>query len=84
MGGAASGVPATTIVETNNPIPGDPPGFVVSANTCTVAVAPGRYLHGDCLLQPTSNASGQPYTSVLHVAATPGSDAQATLTGTGT
>ncbi len=84
MGGAASGVPATTIVETNNPIPGDPPGFVVSANTCTAALAPAGTCTVTVYFRPTSNASGQPYTSVLHVAATPGSDSQAALSGTGT
>ncbi len=82
-GSAASGVPATSIVETNNPIPGDPPGFVVSGNTCTAAVPPGGSCTVTAYFKPTSNANPQPYTSVLHVVATPGSDAQATLTGTG-
>ncbi len=83
-GGAASGVPATTIVETNNPIPGDPPGFVASGNTCTAAVPPGGSCTVSAYFRPTSNANPQPYTAVLHVAATPGGDAQAALTGTGT
>jgi hypothetical protein len=82
-GSAASGVPSTTIVETNNPIPGDPPGFVVSANTCTAAVPAGGTCTVSAYFKPTSNANPQPYTAVLHVAVT-GSDAQAALTGTGT
>jgi hypothetical protein len=32
--------------------------------------------------KPNSNASPQPYTSVLHVTASPGNDAQASLAGT--
>jgi hypothetical protein len=83
-GSAPSGVPATTIVETNNPIPGDPPGFVVDTNTCTAALPPAGSCTVGVYFKPTSNASPQPYTAVLHVAATPGSDVQATLTGTGT
>jgi hypothetical protein len=82
-GGVPSGVPTTTIVETNNPIPGDPPGFVVSANTCTAAVPAGGTCTVTAYFRPTSNANPQPYTAVLHVAATPGSDAQAALSGTG-
>jgi hypothetical protein len=81
-GSAASGVPATSIVETNNPIPGDPPGFVVSSNTCTAAVPPGGTCTVSAYFRPTSNANPQPYAAVLHVAATPGSDAQAGLSGT--
>jgi hypothetical protein len=79
-----SGIPATTIVETNNPIPGDPSGFVVSTNTCTAALAPAGTCTVGVYFRPTSNANPQPYTAVLNVAATPGTDAQATLTGTGT
>jgi hypothetical protein len=82
VGGSASGVPAIAITEINNPIPGDPPGFVVSATTCAAAVPPG----GSCVVgvyfKPNSNASPQPYTSVLHVTASPGNDAQASLAGT--
>lgn len=82
VGNAASGVPSIAITEINNPIPGDPPGFVVSAYTCTDAVPAG----GSCVVgvyfKPNSNASPQPYTSVLHVTASPGGDAQAGLAGT--
>jgi hypothetical protein len=82
VGGAASGVPAIAITEINNPIPGDPPGFVVSATTCDAAVPAG----GSCVVgvyfKPNSNANPQPYTSVLHVTASPGNDAQASLAGT--
>jgi hypothetical protein len=79
--GAASGVPATTLVETQNPIPGDPPGFVVSTNTCTAALAPGGTCTVTAYFKPTSNAGDANYASVLHVVATPGGDAQATLSG---
>jgi len=81
-GGAASGVAATSIVETNNPIPGDPPGFVINGNTCTATVPPGGSCTVSAYFRPTSNANPQPYTAVLHVAATPGGDAQAALSGT--
>jgi hypothetical protein len=82
-GGSASGVPATSVTEVNNPIPGDPPGFAVSANSCTAAVAPGGTCTVTVVFQPTSNGNPQPYRAVLHVIATSGGDAQAALTGTG-
>ena len=82
-GTTTSGVPAASITEVNNPIPGDPPGFAVTANTCTVALLPAGTCTVSVQFQPTSNANPQPYTSVLHVTATPGGDAQAALTGTG-
>jgi len=82
-GGAPSGVPAASITETSNPIPGDPPGFAVSANSCTAALPVGGSCTVSVVFQPTSNANPQPYTSVLHVVANPGSDVQASLTGTG-
>jgi hypothetical protein len=81
-GGAASGIPAASITETNNPIPGDPPGFAVSANTCTAALPPAGTCVVSVRFQPTSNATPQPYTAVLHVAVS-GSDAQSSLSGTG-
>ncbi len=82
-GGSASGVPTSSITEVNNPIPGDPPGFAVSANTCTAALAPGGTCTVSVRFQPTSNSNPQPYRSVLHVIATSGGDAQAALIGTG-
>ena len=82
-GGAPSGVPAVSITETNNPIPGDPPGFAVSANSCVAALPAGGSCTVSVVFQPNSNATGQPYTSVLHVVASPGSDAAASLVGTG-
>jgi hypothetical protein len=82
-GGAPSGVPAASITETNNPIPGDPPGFAISASTCAAVLPAGGSCTVSVRFQPTSNATGQPYTSVLHVVASPGSDAQASLAGTG-
>jgi hypothetical protein len=83
IGGAPSGVPAASITEVTNPIPGDPPGFAVSANGCTAALPVGGSCTVNVVFQPHSS-SGDPYTSVLHVTATPGSDAQASLTGTAT
>jgi hypothetical protein len=81
-GGAPSGVPAASITETNNPIPGDPPGFVVVANGCTAALPAGGSCAVSVVFQPTSNANPQPYTAVLRVTASPGSEATASLTGT--
>lgn len=81
-GGAPSGVPAASITAGTNPIPGDPPGFAVSANGCTAALPAGGSCTVSVVFQPTSNAGDGLYTSVLHVAATPGSDAQASLSGT--
>jgi hypothetical protein len=81
-GAAPSGVPTASITETSNPIPGDPPGFVVSANGCTAALPAGASCTVSVEFRPTSNANPQPYTAVLHVTASPGSDAQAALTGT--
>jgi hypothetical protein len=79
-GGAASGVPATSITEVHNPEIGGPPGFTVTANTCTAAVGPGASCTVTVGFHPNSNAGDQTYSSVLHVAAS-GSDAQATLSG---
>jgi hypothetical protein len=81
-GGAPSGVPAASITGGTNPIPGDPPGFVVSANGCTAALPAGGSCTVSVVFQPTSNAGDGAYTSVLHVTASPGSDAQASLSGT--
>jgi hypothetical protein len=81
-GGAPSGVPAASITGGTNPIPGDPPGFVVSANGCTAALPAGGSCTVSVVFQPTSNAGDGAYTSVLHVNASPGSDAQAALSGT--
>ena len=81
-GGAASGLPTPTITGTKNPIPGDPPGFAASAGTCTAALPPGGTCAVSVRFTPTSNAGDAEYKAVLHVIASPGSDAQATLTGT--
>jgi hypothetical protein len=81
-GGAPSGVPTPSITETKNPIPGDPPGFVAGAGTCTAALPPGGTCAVSVRFTPTSNAGDAEYKAVLHVNASPGSDAQATLTGT--
>lgn len=81
-GGATSGLPTPTITGTKNPIPGDPPGFAASAGTCTAALPPGGTCAVSVRFTPTSNAGDAQYKAVLHVIASPGSDAQATLTGT--
>jgi hypothetical protein len=81
-GAGASGVPATSIVEVNNPIPGDPPGFVISTNTCTAAVPPGGSCTVGVYFKPNSSANPQPYTAVLLVTASSGGNATASLTGT--
>jgi hypothetical protein len=81
-GGATSGVPTPSITETKNPIPNDPPGFAASAGTCTAALPPGGSCAVSVRFTPTSNAGDAEYKAVLHVIASPGSDAQATLTGT--
>jgi hypothetical protein len=82
-GGAPSGVPASSITITSNPNPTDPPAYRVTASTCTAALAPGATCTVTVKFAPNSSPS-DPYVSVLHVVATPGSDAQATLTGIGT
>lgn len=78
-GGNPSGVPVTTIVETSNPGP-DTPGFITDTNSCVAALPPA----GTCTVSVyfKHNSEGA-YAAVLHVTATPGSDAQATLSGTG-
>ena len=81
-GGAASGVPAASITIVSNPVNTDPPANQVSASTCTAALAPGATCTVTVKFAPNSNPT-DPYVSALHVVATPGSDAQATLSGHG-
>jgi hypothetical protein len=81
-GGAPSGVPAASITIVSNPVNTDPPAYQVSASTCTAALAPGATCSVTVKFAPNSNPT-DPYVSALHVAATPGSDAQATLSGHG-
>jgi hypothetical protein len=82
-GGTASGTPAASITEVHNPQVGGPPAFSITANTCTAAIPPA----GSCSLTlrfgNTSNAGDEMYSSVLHVVASPGGNAQAQLTGIG-
>jgi hypothetical protein len=82
-GSAASGVPAASITIVSNPVNTDPPAYQVSASTCTAALAPGATCTVTVKFAPNSNPT-DPYVSALHVVATPGSDAQATLSGHGT
>jgi hypothetical protein len=81
-GGAASGVPAASITIVSNPVNTDPPAYQVSASSCTAALAPGATCTVTVKFAPNSNPT-DPYVSALHVVATPGSDAQATLSGHG-
>jgi hypothetical protein len=82
-GGAPSGVPAASITIVSNPVTTDPPAYQVSASTCTAALSPGATCTVTVKFAPNSNPT-DPYVSTLHVAATPGSDAQAMLSGHGT
>ena len=81
-GTAPSGVPAASITITSNPNNTDPPAYQVTASTCTAALSPGATCTVTVKFAPNSSPP-DPYVSVLHVVATPGSDAQATLTGHG-
>ena len=57
-------------------------GKPLSRKTVSMRWLSGMTCAVNVVFQPTSNASPQPYTAVLHVTATPGSDAQASLSGT--
>jgi hypothetical protein len=80
-GGAASGIPAASITEIHNPEIGGPPGYFITANTCTAAIAPGGSCSVTVQFRPNSNAGDEIYTSALHVIGTPGGDAAAQMTG---
>ena len=82
-GGTVSGVPATSITVVADPEdPDGPPAFTATANTCTAALPVGASCTVTVGFHPNSNAGDQNYSSVLHVVATPGGDAQAALSGT--
>jgi hypothetical protein len=81
-GGAASGVPASSITEVTQPVIGaHDPGYFTTANTCTAPLSAGGSCSVTVQFIPPSNAGDGNYTSVLHVVATPGSDVQAALSG---
>jgi hypothetical protein len=82
-GGAPSGVPAASITEVANPggIGVEPPAFRVTANSCTAALPPGGSCSVTVKFAPQNNPGDEHFTSTLHVVASPGSDAQATLDG---
>jgi hypothetical protein len=82
--GSTSNVPQASITGVKNPIPGDPPGFELSSNTCAASLAPGGTCTVSVVFKPTSNANPQPYTAVLRATSPSGGDAQAALTGIGT
>jgi hypothetical protein len=83
-GGSASGVPVASITELTQPVTGGgahDPAFVVSANTCTAALPPAGTCTVTVQFIPPSNAGDMNYTSVLHVTAATGGDAQSALSG---
>jgi hypothetical protein len=82
-GGAPSGVPAASITEVLNPggIGVEPPAFRVTANSCTAALPPGGSCSVTVKFAPQNNPGDEHFRSVLHVVASPGSDAQSTLDG---
>jgi hypothetical protein len=81
-GKSASGVPVASITEVHNPETGSPPAaFQISPNGCTAALAPAATCTLTVQFAPNSNAGDQEFSSVLHVIASPGGDAQAQLAG---
>ncbi len=81
-GGAASGVPASSITEVTQPVIGvHHPGYFITANTCTAPLSAGGSCSVTVQFIPPSNAGDGNYSSVLHVVATPGSDVQAAVSG---
>ena len=80
IGRSPSGVPASSITEVTNPGgPGQPAAFAIGANTCTAPLPPAGTCTVTVQFAPNDNQNG--YVSVLHVAATPGGDAQAQMSG---
>jgi len=80
-GGASSGALAATIQEVHNPEIMGPPGYTITANTCTSALPAGASCVVTVGFGPNSNAGDQTYTSILHVTGAPGGDTQASLSG---
>jgi hypothetical protein len=81
IGGAASGVPTASIVETRNPEGMPTAAFQVVANTCTAALAPGASCAITVKFAPQSNAGDEIFASRLDVSASPGSAVSAVLNG---
>lgn len=80
-GGATSGVPTASIVETHNPEIGGPAAFKITASTCTAALAPGASCSLTVKFAPNSNAGDQTFSSRLDVTASPGSPVSSALSG---
>jgi hypothetical protein len=81
-GGSASGVPVASITEVTQPVIGvHDPGYFITANTCTAALPPAGSCSVTVQFIPPSNAGDGNYTSVLHVTAATGGDAQSALSG---
>lgn len=84
-GAAPSGTPSASLTEVTQPVTGAHGlSFFVTANTCTAALPPGSSCIVTVLWAPESNAGDGHYVSVLHVSASPGTDAPATIDGTTT
>lgn len=80
-GGAASGVPTASIVETHNPEIGGPAAFAITASTCTTSLAPGASCSVTVKFAPNSNAGDQTFSSRLDVTASPGTTVSSVLGG---
>jgi hypothetical protein len=81
IGAATSGVPTASITELHNPQIGGSAGFTITANTCTVALAPGASCSITVRFAPSSNAGDEMYSSRLDVTASPGSTVSSALSG---
>lgn len=81
-GGSTSGTPSASITEVTQPVIGaHDPGYFIDASTCTAALAPGGTCTVTVRFIPPSNAGDGQYTSTLNVTASPGSAAQASMSG---
>ena len=81
-GTASSGTPSPALIELTQPVMGDHgPGYVISANSCGGALAPGGTCSVSVVFAPPSNAGDGRYTSNLEVTASPGNTAVSGLSG---
>jgi hypothetical protein len=82
-GGSRSGTLNATVTDVADPNPGDGPAFTFTQNGCTAALAPGATCTVTVKFAPPSNAGDEHYASVLHVAGSPGGNAQSQIDGIG-
>ncbi len=82
-GGSRSGALTASVTDVADPNPGDGPAFTFTQNGCTAALAPGATCTLTVKFAPPSNAGDEHYASVLHVAGSPGGDAQSQIDGIG-